>query len=215
MLERDSFKRWYLLPLAALAWNELVFYGGRLLARGLPHIDMTTPLDEAIPFVPWTVAIYFGCFIFWAVSYIVCAKQERAEAARFYLADFIVKAVCLVFFVALPTQMSRPDVRGSGFWNDAMRFLYRIDEPNNLFPSIHCAVSWLAWAGVRGRKELPLLFRLTMLLTAVAVVAATLTTKQHLIPDAVSGIALAELSWLASGYLVSLKRSAPRSRQND
>ena len=208
-MRTDNFRRWYLLPLGALLWNELVFYGGRLLARGLPHTDMTTALDRLIPQLPWTVAIYFGCFLFWALNYCLCARMERRRALAFFGADFLVKAVCLAFFLALPTQMSRPQPDGTGFWDAALRFLYLIDEPNNLFPSIHCAVSWLSWAGLRDRQELPAWYRSLSLLLALAVVFATLTTKQHVLADAAAGIALAEAAWQLA--LALSRRKASRA----
>lgn len=102
------------MPLLALAWNELVFYGGRYLARGLPQLDMSLPLDERIPFLPWTVLIYIGCFVFWAVNYVICARLERPAALRFYLADFLMKGICLLSFVVLPAAMERPEVTGGG-----------------------------------------------------------------------------------------------------
>ena len=67
MRAENRYKYWYILPLAALAWNELVFYGGRFLARGLAHMEMTTALDGSIPLLPWTVPIYSGGFVFWAL----------------------------------------------------------------------------------------------------------------------------------------------------
>lgn len=36
-----------------------------------------------------------------------------------------------------------------------MRLLYWIDAADNLFPSIHCLVSWLCWIGVRRRRDIP------------------------------------------------------------
>ena len=73
MRTENRYKYWVALPLLALAWNELVFYGGRYLARGLPQLDMALPLDERLPFLPWTGLLYTGCFVFWAVTYCLFA----------------------------------------------------------------------------------------------------------------------------------------------
>lgn len=83
----------------------------------------------------------------------------------------------------------------------ACRYHYRIDAPVNLFPSIHCLVSWLCWAGVRNRKELPRRYRRSAFWMAAAVCVSTLTTKQHVLWDAAGGIALAEFSYWAAGRL--------------
>lgn len=199
MTEERVYRRWYLLPAAALLWNETVYYAGRFLAQGSAHTDMSTSLDGLIPFMPWTVTIYVGCFAFWAAVYVACAKRDRAQARRFYLADALTKGVCLAFFLLLPTTMSRPEALGGDIWSAAVRLLYEIDEPTNLFPSIHCAVSWLCWAGLRGREDTPRGVRAAALAQAVLVAASTLTIKQHVLADAASGILLAELMWQVSG----------------
>ena len=121
---------------------------------------------------------------------------------RFYLADALTKGVCLAFFLLLPTTMSRPEALGGDIWSAAVRLLYEIDEPTNLFPSIHCAVSWLCWAGLRGREDTPRGVRAAALAQAVLVAASTLTIKQHVLADAASGILLAELMWQVSGRLI-------------
>lgn len=189
----------WLLPLTAVIWNQAVYYGAGCLARGAYHHDWTLPIDRAIPFVPWTVSVYFLCYLFWAVGYVRSARQKKMLAYRFFCADFLAKAVCLACFLLLPTTNVRPAVDGSGLWENLMRFLYRVDAPVNLFPSIHCLVSWLCWIGVRGREDIPRWYRHFSFWTAAAVCLSTLTTKQHVAADVVGGIALAEAGWWAAG----------------
>lgn len=183
----------------AAAWNQLVYYGARVLAADRPHSDWTLPIDRAVPFLPWTVAVYFGCFLFWAVSYLFLAGREKEQAYRFFCADFLAKTVCLACFVLLPTTNVRPAVEGRSVWDALMRLLYRIDAPNNLFPSIHCLVSWLCWVGVRSRADVPRRYRGFSFLMAAAVCLSTLTTRQHVAADVAGGIALAELCYWAAG----------------
>lgn len=190
----------YLTLLFALAWNQIVYNGTRLIAKSWYHYDMTTPLDSLVPFLPWTVVIYFSCYLFWVVNYYLCAAQDAAERDRFFCADALAKAVCLVFFLAIPTTNVRPEIVEENIWGAVMKFLYRIDAADNLFPSIHCAVSWLCWIGVRGRKRIPLLYRVFSFIAAVAVCIATMTTRQHVLADVISGVALAEICYFAAGY---------------
>lgn len=189
----------WLLPLMAAAWNQLIYYGGNFLAVGRPHGDWTLPIDLVIPFLPWTVLIYLGCFLFWAAQYLFIARQSRSEAYRFFLADFLAKAMCLPFFLFLPTTNIRPAVEGTALWDSLLRLVYQIDAPTNLFPSIHCLVSWLCWIGVRGRRDIPSWHRQFSLVMALAVCVSTLTTRQHVILDVAGGILLAELGYWAAG----------------
>ena len=188
-------KRVILLPLWALLWNTLTYQGSALLTASWHHYDLALPLDRAIPLVPWTIVIYFGCFVFWALHLMWLAWRNDAVTRWFYTADFLSKLLCLVFFLLLPTVMHRPEVEGTGFWSDAIRFLYQIDKPYNLFPSIHCMVSWLCWISVRQEKGW---YRWFALAAAIAICISTLTTRQHVLLDVFGGIAAAELSWLAA-----------------
>lgn len=202
----DKFpRRMLLLPILAVCWNQLVYYGGSFLARNAPHVEMMLPLDEAIPLVPWTISIYFGCYLFWALLYVLCARQEAEKACQFFLADFLSKAVCLVFFVLLPTTMPRPEILGTTVWDDLMRFLYRIDAPYNLFPSIHCLVSWLCLIGARNHKGFPRWAVWCTGIMAVLVCISTLTTRQHVVVDVAAGILLAEGCYYAAGRSILLQ----------
>lgn len=194
--------RAWLLPLGAVAYNQAVYYGAGILALDRPHYNWELPLDRAIPFLPWTVSIYFLCFLFWALSYLYIARQEKALAYRFFLADFLGKTVCLVCFLLLPTTNVRPPVTGSGLWDALMRLLYQIDKPVNLFPSIHCYASWMCYIGLRNAPRAPSWTRPGSCLFALAVFLSTLTTKQHVVVDVLSGWLLAEGSYALAGRLM-------------
>lgn len=187
--------RWrFLLPPAALLWNQLVYWGGAALAETRHHYQFSTALDRAIPLIPWTVCIYFGCYAFWALHYCLCAAVPT-RARRFFTADFIAKGVCFVFFVGLPTTMARPVVQGLNVWESLVRALYILDAPVNLFPSIHCLNSWLCWASARDIPAFSRGYKAFALCAAVAVCVSTLTLRQHVLLDVAGGILLAEVCW--------------------
>lgn len=160
---------------------------------------MTTRIDLVVPFLPWTIIIYWGCYLFWGTNYCLCALQDRSERNRFFCADILSRCICLAFFLLLPTTNIRPEVTGITVWDDLMRLLYRVDAADNLFPSIHCLVSWLCWIGVRKRKDIPTIYRYISLIASLLVCISTLTTKQHVIVDVIGGIALAECSYMIAG----------------
>lgn len=187
--------RWrLLLPPAALLWNQLVYWGGAALAETRHHYQFSTALDRAIPLIPWTVCIYFGCYAFWALHYCLCAAVPL-RARRFFTADFIAKGACFVFFVGLPTTMARPAVQGLNVWESLVRALYILDAPVNLFPSIHCLNSWLCWASARDIPAFSRGYKAFALCAAVAVCVSTLTLRQHVLLDVAGGILLAEVCW--------------------
>ena len=182
--------------LACFGLNMLVYSGTMVLCADWHHHDLTTALDRAVPLVSEWMYIYFGCYLFWIANYILVARINRDNPETFYrfvMTDMLSRVVCGIFFMAFPTTNIRPEVTGEGFSSWLLRFLYHVDQPTNLFPSIHCLVSWLCYTGIRGRKEVPAWYRAFSCIFALLVVLSTQFTKQHYIADAVAGIALAEI----------------------
>lgn len=185
-----------LLPVLALTFSTVLFSLAKLLIAARPHVNMSLPQDALIPFLPWTVSIYLGSFFYWYISFVLACRQERAMADRVFSAHFLTVVFSFLIFLLIPTAMQRPEPDGGGFWNWAMRVVYWVDTPENLFPSLHCSTGWLCWLAVRRRKDLPVWLKLLALLLSVGVCVSTLTTKQHVLVDVVSGIALCEIDYL-------------------
>lgn len=183
-----------LFPLIfSFLFNCLVYSGSKVVAGGWYHHNIESSLDLKLPFVPEFLVIYFGCYLFWALNYILIARQDRKSVYQFFTADFLSRCVCLVFFLAFPTTNTRPVITGRGFWNKAVLWLYSIDSADNLFPSIHCLVSWFCYLGIRKRKEIPLWYQRTSMIIAFFVFVSTLLTKQHVIIDVIAGAVLAQI----------------------
>ena len=182
--------------LVALVWNTVIYNGAIRLMRDVPMLDMTSSLEEAIPLRTEWIVVYFGCYLFWGVNYILIARTGKEKWFRFLTADLLAELVCGVCFVLLPTTNVRPEVVGTGLCDQLVRLLYQIDPAQNLFPSIHCMVSWFCCLGLRDEKErIPCWYRFAAAAFAVAVCASTLFLKQHVLADVLAGVLLAELCY--------------------
>lgn len=199
-----------ILPLiSAFALNSLIYFGTNLLTKNWYHYDFTTDLDRAVPFMPGFVWIYLGCYLFWIANYLMIGHFDREYFYQFVTADLASRLVCLVFFLLMPTTNVRPEVLGDSVSSSLMRWVYGIDLPSNLFPSIHCLVSWFCYIGIRGKKEIPKWYRAFSCFFALLVAASTQFTKQHYFIDIIGGIGLAELSFYLSRrfkYYVFVKK---------
>lgn len=185
-------------PVEALIFSTGLFTFAKLLCFWRPHLDMSLRWDALIPFLPWTVSIYVGTFVFWYVMLVVISTGPVYERERLFCAFHLNALISFLIFILLPTTNVRPELTGGSLWNWIMGIVYGVDTPENLFPSLHCSVAWLCWIGVRGRKDLPRWLSPLALLIAAAICCSTLTTKQHVIVDVPSGILLAELCWQAA-----------------
>lgn len=186
-----------ILPLlCCFGLNMIVYSGSMVICADWKHYDLTTSFDRMVPLEPAWMYIYFGCYIFWVVNYIMMARiheDNPADFYRFVTTDMMSRIICGIFYFLLPTTNVRPDVIGDTFADSLLRFLYSIDQPANLFPSIHCLVSWMCYIGIRGNQKVPVWYRGFSCIFALLVVVSTQTTKQHYIVDAVAGILIAEV----------------------
>ncbi len=181
-------------------FNFSVYLGSRAFMQGRAahYYDMTLAIDEAIPVIPAFTIIYFGCYIFWIANYIIVCRLGKEHCYKYLFADLMGKAICLLFYLFLPTTNVRPEITGTGIFDMLLNFLYTIDSADNLFPSIHCLVSWYCYAGLRDRKEVSVAYKNFSLIFALLVCVSTLVTKQHVIVDVIAGVGFAELTWQIS-----------------
>lgn len=193
--EKKTMRNRLSLLLLTVLWNELVYYGGRILTTGKMHAQMEMTWEKNIPFLPWTVIIYLGCFIFWGINYFYVSTQEEAFIWRFFSAEFLSKVICFFCFIFVPTTNIRPVLTDNTIWDKIMKLLYSIDAADNLFPSIHCLCSWFSFIAVRKRKDVFIGYRVFSFLFAMAVCISTMTTKQHVFTDVISGVLLAEFCY--------------------
>ena len=181
-------------------FNSLIYTGLQLLMKNAKHYDLTTKYDDMIPFEPWWCIIYLGCFLFWGINYILIARQQDEAWYKFATGDYLSRVVCAVFFIFLPTTNVRPDIVGEGVAQTMIRFVYWVDAPTNLFPSIHCLVSWLCFVGIRGKKFIPKWYQMFSAFFAILVFLSTLFTKQHFIVDVFAGVILAEICYYIGNH---------------
>lgn len=155
-----------------------------------PRIDwFYTPWDAMIPWLPWTLPIYFSMYL----QCIVAAF--RAPAHHYVQALFaliLATVTSCVIFVLLPAHYPRPDpgTLDSTFWQNVFTHVYQSDGAGNTFPSIHVsATTLLARAMWQDR------YRLLWVIWSGAIALSILTVKQHFIVDLLGGLVVATLSW--------------------
>ncbi|MEG0227815.1 MAG: phosphatase PAP2 family protein, partial [Lachnospiraceae bacterium] len=120
------------------------------------------------------------------------ARQGKEYCMRFAMADMMSRVICGFFFILIPTTNVRPELLGNGIWEQMLQGLYKADAATNLFPSIHCLVSWFCFIGIRGRKEVPKYYRVFSCIFAVLICVSTQMIKQHYIVDVIGAIVIAE-----------------------
>lgn len=76
--ERRKFPYYGILPLIlTLTANFIAYFGTRPFTSSWKHYNIETVLDQQIPVIPWTIVIYFGCYLVWIVNYLIAASREK------------------------------------------------------------------------------------------------------------------------------------------
>ncbi len=165
------------------------------LTAGWPAHDMSTAIDRAIPLQPaWEliyVSIYFYMFI--PVVYLRDAALFRRAVAGFCAMQLF----CFAIFLCWPVGIERPrlDDLQDNFLHWGLALNYVLDQPRNLFPSLHLANAFMV--SLLFYRAAPRL-GMAMLIWASLIGYSTLAAKHHLLGDVVAGIVLAVIvdRWL-------------------
>lgn len=191
--------------------NLTVFYGTRPFTDPLPHYDLTTPLDRMIPFVPAFILVYFiVAYGQWALGFLLAAREDKKTVTLIFGAEIIAKLFCLIIFFALPTTMERGVIAGGDIFSRLVAWLYSIDTPTNLFPSIHCLESYLLWRTLPLVKGAPKWYRILTPFVTLLVFASVLLVKQHVFLDVLGGIAVVEIGLILMKYIQKRVKSFDR-----
>lgn len=192
------------LPLLSIiALNTITYTGTRMINGNFHFYDFSTKLDDMIPLCPAMVLFYVGAFIQWIICYLLIGREEKYFCYRYTSADAIAKLICLFFFLVYPTSMIRPEITGHGLFSDVLSLIYRIDEANNLFPSIHCLESWLCFRAVCHMKGVSLSWKHFNGFFTIGVCLSTVFCKQHVVVDILGGILAVEIGLMISGFILN------------
>jgi membrane-associated phospholipid phosphatase len=159
--------------------------------------SLSTPLDARIPFVPETVFLY--AWVYTAMVFPLFVVRSSALFRRVGLAYAIVIAVCLATFAVFPVTAVdlRPDAGAldvSRFSGWAVKLVYTLDPPFNLFPSVHLAVATLAALSAWTARPIYGAIGFAWL---IPIAVSVSTVKQHFLIDIVAGAGLAFAAYAA------------------
>jgi len=188
------------LALAAVATVllcALLYYLPQHWHRGTPALLPLTFVDRIMPFWPLSGLVYFAAFGFLAWTFL--SLRDFDAATRFLYANLLAQVIAALVFVLWPATYPRADFPlppGTGPIGAALvAFCRNADLPVNCLPSLHVstvvlclATQWHRTPG--GRRAVPL-----GLPASLAMIASTLTFKQHYLVDVLAGGVLGFASW--------------------
>ncbi|MGH7774870.1 MAG: phosphatase PAP2 family protein [Candidatus Binatia bacterium] len=175
---------WALLPYCLL--QQHVFF----------PITVMTPsaIDHWIPFNDKAIWLYLSLFLFAPIAPMQMIGSDQLCRYAFGVIAMSFAADLIFFF--WPTAVMRPATDGA---NGLYRYLTTLVNPLNAFPSLHAALatySALCWDQVFPMVRKPWIGGNAIWLWAIAIIYATLATKEHVVLDATAGILLGLATYL-------------------
>ena len=211
-LPREATRR-LVISLALFAYFVIGFRVMPMLSAARAT-TLRTFLDDQIPFLPWTIYFYASFYI--ALVYPLFVVRCPRLFDRAALAYFAVLSLCFVCYMAFPVTAVgfRPDPSSLDervFHEWGLKLTYALDEPYNLFPSLHLSMALTltlaAW------KASPRMGALALPIVG-GVAVAIFTIKQHYLADGLAALGLAGgiYYWILRPY--PTQRVAERERSN-
>lgn len=184
----------YIPLLFTVVLHFAVYNGTKLLNGWRAPVDVSLPVDAAIPLVPGWIFIYMFTFLFWGAGLIMTARQEKLLCFKLLGCVVTAELICAVFFLLMPSYVVRPELEADSLSSFLLSMIYSMDEPTNCFPSMHCLLSYMVF-----RQSLycdnvrPPLKALAGLVT-VLVCLSTVFVKQHVLLDVIGGLVCGEIA---------------------
>ena len=151
--------------------------------------------DDRIPFCEYFIIPYvlWYFFLIGTVIYFALSCPSKKEYYQ-YLATLGVGMTLflLISYVYPNGQQLRSELTGDGAFISAVRFLYKIDTPTNIFPSMHvfnATASCIAlYQNEKCRKNR--LFTMAQIVLTVSIILSTMFLKQHSVADVMTALIL-------------------------
>ena len=168
---------------------------GYVEQRKVPINIIHMKIDDYIPFCEYFIVPYLLWFAYVAVTvfYFAFINKNKQEYWQFILTLGIGMTLFIVVSLIYPNgQNLRPELTGDGIFIQLVQYLYTIDTPTNILPSIHvfnsiaCCIAIFQHKPFQKRKAL---LTGTAILTTL-IVMATVFLKQHTLVDVIAAVAL-------------------------
>ncbi|MBQ4650866.1 MAG: phosphatase PAP2 family protein [Firmicutes bacterium] len=153
------------------------------------------PIDDLIPFCEYFIVPYFMWFgmIALVVGYFAFFAQKDKEYNQLMinlcLGMVVFLAVCYIY----PNGLNlRPHLTGENIFEKMVMFLYKIDTPTNVLPSLHvyntvcCLIAVLKNKFLRSKKAV--VYGIWIL--SILIILATMFLKQHSVIDVITALGL-------------------------
>lgn len=181
--------------------REIIFWGGglasvsSLLYGGTNHIangysdkaQMYFDWELEIEIVPWMILVYISFYPILVLGFFACRDRETIKSYCYsmILSSFIAAVVFLVF----PSELGYSRTDDVGVFKPLYDWLYMMDKPVNMYPSLHITSSMIATYFISDSTKKTWV-RVGVWTWFVAIGFSVILVHQHHLFDIVTGLVL-------------------------
>ena len=191
------------VEIVILSAQAILYFGCEIFQHD--HKDVKRSIDDRIPLIPAAAFAYVSWFPLIALFPIVLYHLSPFEYAVYQMSIILSDLASTAIYLAYPTTFERPALsdHGGSFAEKLLRVIYRGDfKGSNCSPSLHCIQSFIIMMAAFCCPALHGAVGALVICICLAIVAATLLTKQHVLTDVVTAMPAAVMAY-AAGRLIA------------
>lgn len=175
---------------------QTILYTINKLIQGTPHI-IGNNIDTLIPFIVYFIIPYCIWYLLLFIVPYKYYKKDKTLFTKYVLSYILITIVANIIFFIYPTTVIRETLTNTNILYKLTEFIYNIDTPVlNCFPSLHCGISMLWILFTITNKKIDKIFKITITIISILIMASTLFIKQHVFIDLISGNIIALIIFL-------------------
>jgi membrane-associated phospholipid phosphatase len=161
-----------------------------------PRHDLLVSFDQAVPFMPWTIAVYHSYYLLLLMAIVLVGDGRRF--LHMMVAVAVVNFTCYLGFMGMTAHYPRPDpsVVDHPMLRLIFEWTFTLDGPGNTFPSIHVALTTFVVLFMDRQWRQHPWRRALWAAWGVGICISTMTVKQHFVADVLGGVAVAVAIYL-------------------
>lgn len=200
-------KEWLKTHQYGLALLYFVFYLGAFFLLehfSVPQYSVHCFLDDQIPFCEYFIVPYFMWFFLLIGSFVYFLCKDKTDFQNLCFMMFTGMTICIVIYFILPNGLElRGEIPRNNFFCKWVLFLYRVDTPTNVCPSIHVASTVAIYEVCKRSNSLKThKWRIKALyMIAWLICLSTLFLKQHSVIDVILGYGLTKVLCIMTYHL--------------
>lgn len=204
--------KWAIIPFIILVAVQQISWQVPMWI-GKDGVQLTIPLDNAIPLVSEFIFIYLLTFPIVIFSVLWVASKDKKHFWNIWLTGIISFAISMIIYLTFQTQEIKPDLNPVTLSEIIMMWTWRACKPINCFPSQHAMMAFVTiLCFYNQRKTTPLWLRILAYVCGILIMMATVFLKQHFVVDVIASIVIMLITyiivkaWDFGGYMIKKKQ---------